>query len=152
MHGASNRRGLTKKNCKCKCVFRLHMDKLRWTLKPRKSSSHHSKHHTNAHLLKQHVQMEAVSFLADSGVRLNSTQSAAFVTDAGREPDTVTLRDGAKRGGRTTWPRRATRLWLFTYLKSTESSRAKLSLHIYCIKKWRENCNPQGCSVCSRKC
>ena len=37
------------------------------------------------------------------------------VTGAGREPDTVTLRDGAKRGGRTTRPRRATRLWLFRY-------------------------------------
>ena len=32
---------------------------------------------------------------------------------AGREP--LTLRDGAKRGGQTIWPWRATRLWLFEY-------------------------------------
>ena len=37
----------------------------------------------------------------------------ASVTAPGREP--LTLRDGAKRGGRTTRPRRATRLWLFEY-------------------------------------
>jgi len=51
-----------------------------WCLTPRRNGSHHSKHPTNAHLLKQHVSTEAVSFLADSGVRLNPTQSAAFVT------------------------------------------------------------------------
>jgi len=59
----------------------------------------------------------------------HTSAARAPVTATGREPDTVTLRDGAKRGGRATWPRRATRLWLLTYLKSTESSRAKLSLH-----------------------
>ena len=81
LHSAKMRRGLTKKNNNCKCVFRLHMDKFFfWCLTPRRNGSHHSKHPTNAHLLKQHVSTEAVSFLADSGVRLNPTQSAAFVT------------------------------------------------------------------------
>jgi hypothetical protein len=81
LHSAKMRRGLTKKNNNCKCVFRLHMNKFfLWCLTPRRNGSHHSKHPTNAHLLKQHVSTEAVSFLADSGVRLNPTQSAAFVT------------------------------------------------------------------------
>lgn len=66
LHSASRRRGLTKKNSNCKCVFRLHMDKVFgqgvWTLKPRKFGSHHSRHGTNAHLLKQHVQTDAVAF------------------------------------------------------------------------------------------
>jgi hypothetical protein len=80
LHSAKMRRGLTKKNNKCKCVFRLHMNKFFfWCLTPRRNGSHHSKHPPNAHLLKQHVSTEAVSFLADSGVRLNPTQSAAFV-------------------------------------------------------------------------
>jgi hypothetical protein len=80
LHSAKMRRGLTKKNNNCKCVFRLHMNKFfLWCLTPRRNGSHHSKHPTNAHLLKQHVSTEAVSFLADSGVRLNPTQSAAIV-------------------------------------------------------------------------
>jgi hypothetical protein len=57
MHSAKLRRGLTKKNNKCKCVFRLQMDKFFfWALTPTKwGGSCHSKHPPSYRIISCHM-------------------------------------------------------------------------------------------------